>query len=268
MLPYIEQDNVFDSIDLNINSGDGFGYTISDTHPNAEAANTLIDTFLCPSDFAIHDTAAAMGSANPAPDNYMANAGWPNYATGFDGERSLPGKFNGIIPFENPSEAVGWHDPSVKVADVTDGTSNTAMISERLVQNGNTPDEIRSYDQRLESYHVSESPRTLSELSNQINPEQTHSHVFESGHVGRAWISGFALTAPAYVHVNTPNTLIGHFNTSQTEGDFIMSPSSRHSGGVNMVSADGSIRFVANSVDQETWWKLGSRNDGEVINQP
>jgi prepilin-type processing-associated H-X9-DG protein len=266
ILPYVEQQNVYDSIQLDINCGTGFGFMIDASHPNAAAANNLIETFLCPSDFAIHQTELAMGSANPAPDNYAANAGWPSLATGFNGERNLPGKFNGVIPFVNPSENVSWHDPQIRIGDIFDGTSNTALISERLVQNGNSPNEIRNYDRRLESFHIPESPKTLAEISQEISPEQTHSHVYESGHIGRAWISGFALTAPTYMHVNTPNTLIGHFNTSQTEGDFVVSPSSRHPGGVNMVSVDGSVKFVSDTINQRTWWQIGARDDGEVIN--
>lgn len=266
-LPYMERNNVYDSIQLDINNGDDFGFMISNDHPNASAANTLIDNFLCPSDFALHSTEIAMGSANPAPDNYVGNAGWPSRATGFAGERKLPGKFNGIIALVHPSENVSWHDQEVKITDVLDGTSNTSMVSERLVQNGNSPDEIRGYDQRLESFHITDSAKTLAELSAEIDPSATHSHVFESGHVGRAWISGFALSAPTFMHVNTPNSLIGHFNTSQTEGDFVVAPSSRHSGGINLVMVDGSTRFVPNSIDQQLWWALGSRNDGQITSQ-
>lgn len=266
VLPYLEQNNIYDLIQHEINNGNGFGYFIESDHPNAVAANTLIDNFLCPSDFAQHANEIAMGSSNPAPDNYVGNSGWPSYASGFDGERRVQGKFNGIIPFVNPSDAVAWHDDDVKISDVFDGTSNTAMISERLIQTGNSPDEIRGYDPRLESFHITESPRTLGEMAGAIDPSQTHSHIFESAHIGRAWISGFALTAPTYMHVHNPNSLTGHFDTSQNEGDFVIAPSSRHNGGVNMVSTDGSTRFVIDSIGQQIWWALGSRDDGRAVN--
>ena len=41
--------------------------------------------------------------------------------------------------------------------------------------------------------------------------------------------------------------------------------SSRHSGGVNTLMADGSVRFVKGSVAKETWWAIGTRANGEVI---
>ena len=41
--------------------------------------------------------------------------------------------------------------------------------------------------------------------------------------------------------------------------------SSNHSGGVNTLMADGSARFVENSINMYTWWSLGTRANGEVI---
>ena len=35
-------------------------------------------------------------------------------------------------------------------------------------------------------------------------------------------------------------------------------PTSRHTGGVNVMLADGSVRFVAASVDQTTWTAVGT----------
>ena len=268
ILPHVEQTNVFDAIQHKSNNGDQDGFMISSDHPNAIAANTKIDMFLCPSDFPTHQNAIAMGTSNPASDNYTGNSGWPSFATGFGGERGSPVKFNGIIALVNLSDDIAWHQDEVAIRDVLDGTSNTALISERLVQNGSSPDEIRGYDRRLESFCLlDDTPRTLEEISHEINPEQTHSHVFESGHTGRAWISGFALTGPTYFHVNTPNTFMGHSPyTAQTEGNFVVTPSSRHTDGVNTIMVDGSLRFVTDSIDQVIWWSLGSRNDGRISN--
>jgi prepilin-type processing-associated H-X9-DG protein len=50
-------------------------------------------------------------------------------------------------------------------------------------------------------------------------------------------------------------TDFGHFFT----------PSSSHSGGVNVAFSDGSVRFVKDSVQQLTWMAIGSRNGEEAI---
>ncbi|MGO9471099.1 MAG: H-X9-DG-CTERM domain-containing protein [Isosphaeraceae bacterium] len=40
---------------------------------------------------------------------------------------------------------------------------------------------------------------------------------------------------------------------------------SNHAGGVNCAFADGSVHFIKNSVNPETFWALGCRNVGEVV---
>jgi prepilin-type processing-associated H-X9-DG protein len=39
---------------------------------------------------------------------------------------------------------------------------------------------------------------------------------------------------------------------------------SRHTGGVQVAMADGSVRFVKNTVTTTTWWYMNMRNDGCV----
>ena len=263
LLPHIEQNNVYQQLDLKINNGDGDGYQISNTHPNAVAVNTLIETFLCPSDQPNLNNDVILGDANPAPSNYVGNAGWPSYATGFADERATPGSFNGVIALEHPSQNIGWHgNGKIGFQSLTDGSSNTAMISERLIQPGNSADAINDGDERLQSLHILERFETLPEIIDQMN--SSHTHVFESAHIGRSWSSGWPMVAPTYMHVQTPNTRIGHYNTSQFEGDFVISPSGQHSGGVNLALVDGSTRFVTDQISQEVWWAVGGRDDGRV----
>lgn len=263
ILPFIEQGNVHDLFDLRINNGDGDGYKISDTHPNAAAVSSPISTFLCPSDNPSVDNSIILGSSNPAPGSYSANAGWPSYATGFSGERATPGRFNGVIPLVHPSESISWHGRGrVGISQISDGTSNTAFVSERLIQSGASAAAIRSGDSRLRSLHILERFESLPEIVDQMS--SSHAHVFESAHIGRSWASGSPLVAPTYMHVQTPNSFIGHYNTSMDEGDFVVTSSSNHVGGVNLGLVDGSVRFVSDSVSMEVWWAVGGRDDGRI----
>ena len=84
--------------------------------------------------------------------------------------------------------------------------------------------------------------------------------------------AGFA--GHQYMTMNTPNSGVD-VTLCVPNNDPMMacvsgSPSqvaarSRHAGGVNVVFGDGSVHFVANSVDIATWQGLGSMNGGEVL---
>lgn len=272
ILPYVEQQPLHSQIDFHITMADNpnepLDGTISADHPNAAAASTIVPVYLCPADGEDTNSIMVMGTANAAPDSYAANAGWPSYATGYNGERSYPGEYNGLITLANmqPNADIPWHPQrAIRVRDVTDGLSNTAAVSERLIMRGNNVQEIQASDNRLQSYHLSEAARSLPQIiaSSKLNP---HSNPQYSAYQGRSWISGWTLTAPTYMHVFTPNTINMHLHGGETTGDNLITPSSYHPGGVNVLMGDGHVIFVTDAVDQRTWWALGSRNDGAQVN--
>ncbi len=266
LLPHLEESNLHRLFHLDVNNGDQNGYKVSDAHPNAAAVGAVVGTFLCPSDTPNFDNSVILGTANPAPGSYAGNAGWPSYATGFgDRARSTPGAFNGVISLMHPSAEIPWHRQGggVRFRDIRDGASMTALVSERLIQTGNSAQAIQNGDHRLQSLHLLERYESLAEIESQMS--SSHSHVFESAHIGRSWSSGSPLVAPTYMHVAPPNSNIGHYNTSMDEGDFVVAASSRHKGGANVAMSDGSLRFVVDSVDREVWWAIGGRDDGHPV---
>ncbi|NBR06709.1 MAG: DUF1559 domain-containing protein [Planctomycetes bacterium] len=54
-------------------------------------------------------------------------------------------------------------------------------------------------------------------------------------------------------------------NTPQPDGFYHAEDfTSKHSGGINFLLGDGSVRFITDNIDKQTWVKLGTRNGGEV----
>ena len=262
LLPFMEQENLYNQFDLNVNNGDASGFEISSAHPNALAASTKLDALLCPSDEASDDN-TVMGDSNPGSSNYAGNIGWPSRTTGFNGEIGTS-RHVGVIPLDRPGSPVSWHKAEIGFGDISDGTSNTSFISERLIQTGLSVSEIRNTDPRLGSRHiVPPGSESLAFLASRIEAS-TDQHILESAFVGRSWSSGYSLTAPTFVHIIGPNSTLGHFTSSVREGDLLLSTSSRHTGGVNLARVDASVSFVSDDIEQEVWWALGARNDGRT----
>ena len=264
LLPFFEQENLYNQFDLNVNNGDGSDFKIGISHPNAMAASAEVAALLCPSDEASEDN-TFMGDCNPGSSNYAGNIGWPSLASGFNGERSEK-RYSGVIPLDNPATPIDWHQSTIGFNDIKDGTANTSLVSERLIQTALSIRDIRDSEPRLGSRHIVPSGKeSLARLANRIEVS-TDQHIIESAFTGRSWSSGYPLTAPTFVHILGPNTILGHFSSSVTEGDFLMSPSSQHAGGVNLGRVDGSVSFINDDIDQEVWWALGARDDGRTVN--
>jgi prepilin-type processing-associated H-X9-DG protein len=66
-----------------------------------------------------------------------------------------------------------------------------------------------------------------------------------------------------------PNGKTGTFYTTvpadQKSRPYAWVFSSKHSGGVNMGMADGSVRFIKDSINVYTWWALATIAGGEII---
>jgi type II secretory pathway pseudopilin PulG len=135
--------------------------------------------------------------------------------------------------------------------EITDGMSNTIMIGEIITGLGDR--DIRSAPSINNggSIVVADNPKRCFDLG-QINPNRP-----------RQWATSTVLSAPvsrrgfrwAIFHhlqtqVNTilpPNSEICLAGHSDTHG--IVSPSSHHPGGVQVSMADGTIRFISDSID-------------------
>jgi prepilin-type processing-associated H-X9-DG protein len=69
-----------------------------------------------------------------------------------------------------------------------------------------------------------------------------------------------------YHHIFTPNKascLLGGYSDSSSQ--VVVTATSRHPGGVNVLMGDGSIRFVKDSVDTNIWKAIGTIAGRETV---
>ena len=218
VLPYVEQTALYNMVNFGATSwatmtNQGTTYVSTTT-----ALSTQVPVFMCPSD---------------------PNAGKRQTSTAYRGFYSnyLPVHGSGAMgPYNTVAQnGMFYVISSTRMRDVTDGTSNTAMMAEIVL----TPDSI--YDGRGRVWESYDGNTLVSTL----NPPNTSI----SDNIGQA--CGNSTTNPKAPCAGT--------------GSLQMASRSTHVGGVHIVMADGAVRFVSDSINTNTWNWLGARNDGNTI---
>ena len=187
---------------------------------------TFVAIYLCPSDIGIGADQTA-GLRQRRRGNYVVNWGNSRY-----GQNPEP---RGKAPFSHVKGDRG-QPRKTKFADITDGTSNTLMMSECLrAWSANDNDwrgDIHNDDGEFR-FHTLLSPNTSA-------PD-----VFESG-----W---FQPTGDPKMPASA--------GAAEAQ---VTAARSRHSGGVNAVLCDGSVRFVSDDIALDAWQAMGTMNGDEV----
>jgi prepilin-type processing-associated H-X9-DG protein len=85
--------------------------------------------------------------------------------------------------------------------------------------------------------------------------------------VGEDWAFGFPSSAMGNLLMppNPPQSNCIAQSAGGLPNPTVMGLSSYHPGGANILLSDGSVRFLKNSINMYTVWKLGSRAGSEVI---
>jgi prepilin-type N-terminal cleavage/methylation domain-containing protein len=232
MLPYVEQDNLYRSINFNL--------PVSDP-ANAAARRTPVPTYLCPSDAGFHVVNVSTCGSPPQFVNTpqpLADGAMSSYVGclgGGDGKNPDPNF--GCYEYQ-PFNGVFHRNSRVRVADIPDGTSNTVGVGERSstfvesVWAGVVPTSEMVYNQ------ASPPPQfnpALGQPCQNWRPPITAVVVH-----GRQYVPNDPKGSPASFHGN-------------------------HNDGCNFVLMDGSVRFIGNGIPLPTFRALCTRNNGEVI---
>ena len=160
---------------------------------------------------------------------------------------------------------IPWHATEVRLDFIRDGSSHTIAVTERIVSNATWQDLLdrTSRPSELSYCAGSVSTKTLALYNRTCDRALYPDGSYTFPH-GRAWISGWTLAANTYTHARPINARNCHLHGGEDDGTNLISPSSYHSGGVNVLLADGSVHFVMESIDMPVWWGMGSRDGGEA----
>ena len=272
ILPYVEQGNVFTQVVIPSNApspgksvgGSGNGTNWGNTYNGP--MNVSMNVFKCPS-----SPAAPARGTNPAGwDGPGSNYGWSvgsRIYVNWDGNGGAgTSNANGIIAQLTER----------RMADVTDGLSNTLLASE-LLPGTNAP-QSGPGKFPFDIFYAGDGP--FNSVVNKDNPTAA-----ELDAIGSA-----AKNSPMGIKSNNGTMPLWYpggqssLNTSATPnwkwpsaggnccpggahdwGNGIIPPRSMHTGGVNGVLGDGSVRFLRDSIDLLTFQRLGSGKDGQVL---
>lgn len=240
ILPYLEQQTIYSAINFDIEM-----YPGPDTpNPtNATVFQVSLSVYLCPSD--------GLDRVGTHGTNYRGNFGVgpaPN-TTG-----------------ESPDGGNGFFNLPVTLnaGSFTDGMSHTAAYSERLIGSGRGPG-------------IPERDFGNLGISNNPSPYESNADYAlawcrvaaatafpYSQQAGYTWLISKRGTT-TYCHAQEPNGPIPDAIPGVPQAWGIVTARSSHHGGVNVLMADGSVRFVTDGIARSVWRALGSRNGGELV---
>jgi prepilin-type N-terminal cleavage/methylation domain-containing protein/prepilin-type processing-associated H-X9-DG protein len=254
ILPWVEQDNLYKSIDFNYPpETPGMGGVINfmpayqnPNRVNAAACRTVVPLYLCPAD------PAPQPADWPGQNNYLGNLGAQFLC---DLSEKLPST---AAPNESPN-GIFYYLSAVRITDITDGTSNTALFSEKLRGQG--------FPNPRTDMFVMPSSTTINQTAQTCQGLNPNTATPLTSKQGYSWVMG-EMCCTTYNHVSTPDTLTcaaTAFPGNMANMAMDVPPSSYHTGGVNVLMGDGGVRFVADGISLTTWRAMGTRNGGEVL---
>ena len=237
VLPYLEQGNILVGWD--------YAQPINNLEGGLAArAATVIPTLVCPSDRIPENPVRTGGGEYQALTSYGGNGGTRSYypdLAGTDGMFHTTGPASLPAPLQQP----------VSIAEVTDGTSNTLLFGERNHRDAN-----------FETFAAAYWTDSLKYLGKW------------AAIGGRKRIADVTMSAYAPINYCLP---VDHEHRQDADPplgsstDFgyyedlrICAWGSNHSGGAHFALADGSVRFLSESLPLATLRALSTRNGGEV----
>jgi prepilin-type N-terminal cleavage/methylation domain-containing protein/prepilin-type processing-associated H-X9-DG protein len=239
LLPYLEQGNVYNQINFKLPVGTGV---------NAQISQQSLTIFQCPSDpyqqaFPVYDSNFTSPIATVAHSNYVGCNGWLECFNGATGNVVAGAGDDGLGGvYGSGGRGVFWRNSRTRIADVTDGMSNTVFAGERSGNHAPATWTGAVAGGRCPAWMATQPPSPYSPPP-----------------------------GPAYDNADFGEALVlAHCNPTHLPNvDFpIFDPDtfySFHTGGANFLLGDGSVRFISSGINPATYQALSTVAGGEVL---
>ncbi len=238
LLPFLELGTHFNALNQS---------QVSTSAQNTTIHNVQVKSFQCPSDG--NDPGSPTGDTN-----YPNNVGLTRAIAG----SSTTG------PLDGPAYKLGQapENSTVTLASITDGSSNTVVFSEWI--KGKNSGTTRGGPDQVYNIGIAEVPgQTVLQYQQKCQTSTSVAYAQK----GIDWLLDTCGKGGCYSHIMNPNKKACWYgagdngNTDTT----VVGTSSNHPGGVNVGFLDGSIKFIKESVSNQTWWAIATRAGGEVV---
>lgn len=280
LMPFMEQSSVYATFDLTkgcvAGSSSVMPPTLTLANHALEAAQAKIPSYRCPSDAAGADklpgpyASETDGTSGPkvqmTTGSYMVCTGSDHTRVQAPGSRTVMGATLTYTASNGPF----YHGSCYNIGALTDGTSNTMVMSECNIGDGQPV--TASYAEAKSSfitqmYIASATIATpIADLAD-FNALDTDlaaaTKVSWRTDRGTTWMlsQGWFTAYSAFI---PPNSKIPSYYT-MSDGGFYAARS-YHSGGVNVTFGDGSVRFIPNTVKPEIWRAYATIDGNETSN--
>ncbi len=228
ILPQLEQNNLYETLTFaETGAGD---WNVAGA--NQQACQQVIAGFRCPS-CPVPEQLDWEGIPSRSPVTYTANASGDRVEDRNSGEPGSVGE-TGVN-----QTGVFFDRSRIRIGDITDGTSNTVAV-------GEVP---TNFDQSF--------------------PGAGGNEFLDHFAIGSPNIDGDGPLPPGDFSEFVGSTAVEFnlfFRPTGVDGDMMtLSYGSYHSGGAHLLLADGSTRFVSDTIDATIRQAIGTRNGGEVV---
>jgi prepilin-type N-terminal cleavage/methylation domain-containing protein/prepilin-type processing-associated H-X9-DG protein len=238
LLPYIEQDNIYRQINFNQPVGSGI---------NAAISQMPLAIHQCPSDpyqqpFPVYGSSFSAPIAVVARGNYVGCSGWEECFNGAGGNPQPGPGADGLSGHYGPAgRGVFYRNSRTRIADVTDGTSNTIFVGERSGNHSPSTWTGAVPGGRCPAWMATQPPSV-----NSAPPGPA----YDNADFGEAFV---------LAHTNATHLPSADFPIFDPDTFYSM----HTGGGANFLFGDGSVHFLTSGINPATYQALGTMGGGE-----